>query len=126
MTKANYSLDGQVALITGSGSGLGRDMALRFAAAGAAIGVADLNLEGAQKVVAEIEGAGGGQMAIEMDVTNEEQVNQGVDALVAHFGVVDVLISNAGIQIIESIDKFEYTQVEENVGNSFGWCFLDN
>ena len=41
MTQASYSLDGQVALITGSGSGLGRDMALRFAAAGAAIGVAD-------------------------------------------------------------------------------------
>ena len=56
MVKANYSLDGQVALITGSGSGLGRDMAFKFAAAGAAVGVADLNLEAATQVVEEISG----------------------------------------------------------------------
>lgn len=124
MAKANYSLDGQVALITGSGSGLGRDMALKFAAAGAAVGVADLNLEAANKVVGEIEAAGGRALAIAMDVTDEVQVNQGVEALVQAFGAVDVLISNAGIQIIESIDKFEYSQWKKMLAIHLDGAFL--
>lgn len=124
MVKANYSLDGQVALITGSGSGLGRDMAFKFAAAGAAVGVADLNLEAAQKVAEEIKAAGGRALAIAMDVTNEDEVNQGVDALVEEFGAVDVLISNAGIQIIESIDKFEFSQWKKMLAIHLDGAFL--
>lgn len=124
MVKANYSLDGQVALITGSGSGLGRDMAFKFAAAGAAVGVADLNLEAAQKVAEEIKVAGGRALAIAMDVTNEDEVNRGVDALVEEFGAVDVLISNAGIQIIESIDKFEFSQWKKMLAIHLDGAFL--
>lgn len=124
MVKANYSLDGQVALITGSGSGLGRDMAFKFAAAGAAVGVADLNLEAAQKVAEEIKAAGGRALAIAMDVTNEDEVNRGVDALVEEFGAVDVLISNAGIQIIESIDKFEFSQWKKMLAIHLDGAFL--
>lgn len=124
MVKANYFLDGQVTLITGSGSGLGRDMAFKFAAAGAAVGVADLNLEAAQKVAEEIKAAGGRALAIAMDVTNEDEVNRGVDALVEEFGAVDVLISNAGIQIIESIDKFEFSQWKKMLAIHLDGAFL--
>lgn len=124
MVKASYSLTGQVALITGSGSGLGRNLALKFAAAGAAVGVADLNLAAAQQVVEEIEAAGGRALAIAMDVTSEDEVNQGVDALVQAFGAIDVLISNAGIQIIESIDKFEFSQWKKMLAIHLDGAFL--
>ncbi|SUA65726.1 D-beta-hydroxybutyrate dehydrogenase [Oligella urethralis] len=124
MVKASYSLAGQVALITGSGSGLGRNLALKFAAAGAAVGVADLNLAAAQQVVEEIEAAGGRALAIAMDVTSEDEVNQGVEALVQAFGAIDVLISNAGIQIIESIDKFEFSQWKKMLAIHLDGAFL--
>ncbi|AVL71758.1 D-beta-hydroxybutyrate dehydrogenase [Oligella urethralis] len=124
MVKASYSLTGQVALITGSGSGLGRNLALKFAAAGAAVGVADLNLAAAQQVVEEIEAAGGRALAIAMDVTSEDEVNQGVEALVQAFGAIDVLISNAGIQIIESIDKFEFSQWKKMLAIHLDGAFL--
>ncbi|WP_306575213.1 3-hydroxybutyrate dehydrogenase [Oligella urethralis] len=124
MVKASYSLAGQVALITGSGSGLGRNLALKFAAAGAAVGVADLNLAAAQQVVEEIEAAGGRALAIAMDVTREDEVNQGVEALVQAFGAIDVLISNAGIQIIESIDKFEFSQWKKMLAIHLDGAFL--
>lgn len=124
MVKASYSLTGQVALITGSGSGLGRNLALKFAAAGAAVGVADLNLAAAQQVVEEIEAAGGRALAIAMDVTSEDEVNQGVEALVQTFGAIDVLISNAGIQIIESIDKFEFSQWKKMLAIHLDGAFL--
>ncbi|OFV48763.1 3-hydroxybutyrate dehydrogenase [Oligella sp. HMSC09E12] len=124
MVKASYSLAGQVALITGSGSGLGRNLALKFAAAGAAGGVADLNLAAAQQVVEEIEAAGGRALAIAMDVTSEDEVNKGVEALVQAFGAIDVLISNAGIQIIESIDKFEFSQWKKMLAIHLDGAFL--
>ncbi|MDK6203089.1 3-hydroxybutyrate dehydrogenase [Oligella urethralis] len=124
MVKASYSLTGQVALITGSGSGLGRNLALKFAAAGVAVGVADLNLAAAQQVVEEIEAAGGRALAIAMDVTSEDEVNQGVEALVQAFGAIDVLISNAGIQIIESIDKFEFSQWKKMLAIHLDGAFL--
>ncbi|KGF30423.1 MULTISPECIES: 3-hydroxybutyrate dehydrogenase [Oligella] len=124
MVKASYSLAGQVALITGSGSGLGRNLALKFAAAGAAVGVADLNLAAAQQVVEEIEAAGGRALAIAMDVTSEDEVNKGVEALVQAFGAIDVLISNAGIQIIESIDKFEFSQWKKMLAIHLDGAFL--
>lgn len=124
MVKASYSLTGQVALITGSGSGLGRNLALKFAAAGAAVGVADLNLAAAQQVVEEIEAAGGRALAIAMDVTSEDEVNKGVEALVQAFGAIDVLISNAGIQIIESIDKFEFSQWKKMLAIHLDGAFL--
>ena len=78
MTQVNQDLTGQVALVTGAASGIGRDIAETYAQAGAAVGVADINLAAAQKVVEAIESKGGKALAIEMDVSSETEVNEGV------------------------------------------------
>ncbi len=93
-------LDGKLAIVTGSASGIGRQIALRFAREGAKVAVADLNLGGAQEVVSEITLDGGIATAVAMNVADEAQVDAGVDAVAARLGGVDILVSNAGIQHI--------------------------
>jgi 3-hydroxybutyrate dehydrogenase len=102
------SLDGKVALITGAASGLGKAIAELYAKNGAAVAIADINQAAADAAAAEINAAGGKAIGIEMDVTNEEAVNAGTEKTVAAFGSLDVLISNAGVQIINPIDQFSF------------------
>lgn len=123
-TELQTSLKGKVALVTGAASGLGREIAETYAKAGAAVGVADLNIEGANAVVAEIVATGGQAIGLAMDVSDEEQVNQGVDALVAKFGSIDILVSNAGVQMIESLDKFEFARWKKMLAIHLDGAFL--
>jgi len=102
------SLDGKVALITGAASGLGKAIAELYAKNGAAVAIADINQQAADAAAAEIKAAGGKAIGIAMDVTNEEAVNAGTDKTVQTFGSLDVLISNAGVQIINPIDQFAF------------------
>jgi 3-hydroxybutyrate dehydrogenase len=102
------SLDGKVALITGAASGLGKAIAELYAKNGATVAIADINQQAADAAAAEINAAGGKAIGIAMDVTDEAAVNAGTDKVVAEFGHLDILISNAGIQIINPIDQFSY------------------
>lgn len=102
------SLDGKVALITGAASGLGKAIAELYAKNGAAVAIADINQQAADAAAAEINAAGGKAIGIEMDVTSEDAVNAGTDKTVAAFGSLDILISNAGVQIINPIDQFSF------------------
>ena len=77
-TQLTTDLTGKVALVTGSASGIGRDIAETYAKAGAAVGIADINPDAAQATVDAIKAAGGKAVAIAMDVTNEDAVNAGV------------------------------------------------
>jgi 3-hydroxybutyrate dehydrogenase len=97
------SLKGKAAIVTGAASGIGREIALVFAREGARVCIADLNLRGAEAVAAEIVRAGGTAIAQQMDVSSEEQVEQGVAAAARSLGGVDVAVSNAGIQHIAPI-----------------------
>ncbi|QAU24656.1 3-hydroxybutyrate dehydrogenase [Dyella sp. M7H15-1] len=102
------NLDGKVALITGAASGLGKAIAELYAKNGAAVAIADINQQAAEAAAAEIKAVGGKAIGIEMDVTSEDAVNAGTDKTVAAFGSLDVLISNAGVQIINPIDQFSF------------------
>jgi len=103
------NLKGKVAIVTGSASGIGKRIAEMYAQHGANVVIADLNLDAATSVATEIKNAyKQDTLAVAMDVTNEAQVNDGVDATVAKFGKIDVLVSNAGIQTISPIVDFEF------------------
>jgi len=90
-------LEGRVALITGAGSGIGRAIALRFAAEGARVIVNDVNAESAQKTVSEMGAAKEKARAIRADVSDSAQVRAMFSEVASHFGTLEVLVNNAGI-----------------------------
>lgn len=88
---------GKVAIVTGAGRGMGREIALTLARQGAAVVVNDVQAERVASVAAEIAAAGGQALAYAADVSREEQVHAMVKAAVERFGTVDILVNNAGI-----------------------------
>jgi len=101
------NLDGKVALITGAASGIGHAIAKRYVEAGGRVAIADLNVEGAKAAAKEL-GDDKTAAGIGMDVANEAQVNAGVEQVVTKFERVDILVSNAGIQIVHPIEEFPF------------------
>ncbi len=90
-------LDGKIALVTGATSGIGRATALRFAGAGARVGLVGRNSESLAEVSAEVQALGGESLEIAADVTSELDARRCVDECVANFGGLDVLVNAAGI-----------------------------
>lgn len=102
------TLAGKTAVITGAASGIGRAVAFTFANAGAAVAIADLDRDGAAAVAEQIRRAGGRAVGVKMDVTSETDVARGIDQAAQAFGSIDVLVSNAGIQIVGPIDRYTF------------------
>ncbi|WP_050614467.1 SDR family NAD(P)-dependent oxidoreductase [Bacillus testis] len=88
-------LAGKVAIVTGSGQGLGKAYATVFAKEGACVAIVDLNGDNAAQTAAEIKENGGRAIAVAADVSNQEQVNEAVKQTVEAFGTVDILVNNA-------------------------------
>jgi NAD(P)-dependent dehydrogenase (short-subunit alcohol dehydrogenase family) len=98
-----FRLDQKVALVTGAGSGIGREIALLFARQGAQVVIADRDTAAAEKVAAEIGAAGGAAVTQALDVADEAQVQSAFTDLAGRFGRIDVVVNNAGISHVGNI-----------------------
>ena len=116
-------LENKVAIVTGAASGIGKDIAMLFAREGARVVIADLNQKGADAVAAEFGGAKRA-IGVAVDVTNEAQTEACVAKTIEAFGRLDILVSNAGIQIVAPIDQFEFAKWKQLLAIHLDGAFL--
>jgi 3-oxoacyl-[acyl-carrier protein] reductase len=117
-------LKGKVALVTGGSRGLGRVDALALAEAGADVVVADILMDGAEKTAKEVQAMGRKSFAIKMDVTNMEEVKEGVVRIKNELGSVDILVNSAATldhlgQLLEQRDKLWERDLRVNLTGTF-------
>ena len=117
-------LQNKVCIVTGAASGIGKEIALVFAREGGKVVIADLNKDAAQSTANEINASGAAAMAVAMDVTSEDQVNAAVAEVVAAWGGVDVLVSNAGIQIVHPTEEFPFSDWKKMLAIHLDGAFL--
>ncbi len=117
-------LKDKIAIVTGAASGIGKEIAFTFAREGAKVVIADLNKDAAEATAVEIQTTGALAMSVAMDVTDEAQVNAGVAAVVAAWGGVDVLVSNAGIQIVHPLEEFTLADWKKMLAIHLDGAFL--
>jgi 3-hydroxybutyrate dehydrogenase len=116
-------LDGKVALVTGAASGIGHGIAKRYVEAGGRVAIADLNDDGAAAAAKEL-GDKKVAIGVGMDVSKEDQVNAGVEQTVKIFGRIDILVSNAGIQIVHPIEEFPFSDWKKMLAIHLDGAFL--
>src|SRR4029077_2206962 len=117
-------LTGRVAIVTGAASGIGKEIALRLAADGAIPVIADLNLDAAEATAKEIKAKGADAFAVAMNVTDEAQVEKGVADTMAKYGKIDILVSNAGIQIVHPLVDFPFAEWKKMMSIHLDGAFL--
>jgi 3-hydroxybutyrate dehydrogenase len=118
------SITDKVAVVTGAASGIGKEIARTFLANGSKVAIADLNLDAATAAAHELDPSGDKAMAVAMDVADEEQVDAGINAVAVQFGAIDILVSNAGIQIVEPLDQFKFADWKKLLAIHLDGAFL--
>lgn len=117
-------LKDRVAVITGSGSGIGRAAAIEFAREGAKVVVADINLAGARETVDRIGQMGGESHAVETDVANPESVRNLVRETLRVFTRVNVLFNNAAVQVNKTVEDTTVEEWDREIAVNLGGVFL--
>ncbi|WP_428910639.1 3-hydroxybutyrate dehydrogenase [Niallia sp. Krafla_26] len=110
MTK---TLDGKVAFITGSVSGIGLEIAKEFAGEGAKVVISDMNVEKCEQVATDLKSQGFEALSAPCDVTNEEAFNHAIQFAKDTYGTLDILINNAGFQYVAPIEEFPTATYEK-------------
>jgi len=119
-----YLFDGKVAIITGAASGIGKEIARRFAAKGGTPVIADFDLDAADAAAREIKAKGSDAFVVGMNVADEAQVEKGVADTIAKYGRIDVLVSNAGIQIVKPVVDFPFADWKRLLAVHLDGAFL--
>ena len=117
-------LKDKVAIVTGAASGIGKEIATVFVREGAKVAIADINQAAADATARELDPSGKRVIGVEMDVTNEKQVDDGTAKVIATFGALDVLVSNAGIQIVDPLVSFPFDKWKRLLAIHLDGAFL--
>lgn len=117
-------LKDKVAYVTGAASGIGKEIAALFAREGAKIVIADLNKQAADAAAAELKAGGAQAIGVGVDVTVEAQVDASVEEAAKAFGGIDILVSNAGIQIVHPVEEFSFAEWKKMLAIHLDGAFL--
>jgi 3-hydroxybutyrate dehydrogenase len=117
-------LKDKIAVVTGAASGIGKEIATAYLREGARVAIADLDLKAGEAAARELDNTGKRAMAVAMDVTQEDQVETGMAQVIKAFGGIDILVSNAGIQIVAPVDQFEFAKWKKLLAIHLDGAFL--
>ena len=114
----------KTALITGGASGIGKACVIRMAQEGYGVVVADVNMSAAEALAEELTAKGLAAIAVHMDVSSEEEVESGFDKMMETYGSCDLVMSNAGIQIVHPFDEYPFSDWKKMMAIHADGAFL--
>jgi len=123
---ADIRLDNKIAIITGAGKGIGRDIALTFAEAGAKLAIISRTESDLQKLAKEVDELGSQALVMPMDIRSVDNIYQSIDKILNHYSRIDILVNSAGTEIFEKVidvtEKNWYQTIETNLKGTFFMC----
>lgn len=123
-TLKSFDLSGKKAYVTGGAKGIGKAAALAFAEAGADVAIVDTDTASAEETVAEIAALGVRSLAVKTNVTDPDDVDRMIAAIVKEFGTVDIAFNNAGICVNEKAEEMSYENWKKVVDVNLNGVFL--